>query len=211
MLKSVRGLPNLITTIRIIGAVCLCFIMPLSMEFYIFYTLCGVSDVLDGFIARSMKLTSERGAKLDSIADLVFYAIMLCKLLPILFQRLPKGIWLGVGAILVIRLISYLVVALRFHCFAAVHTYGNKLCGLAVFSVPYILLSRWAFGLSVGVCVIAALAALEELLIHMIQKEYRTNLRCLWDCLRANGEKPAQCNPSVLQGKGFHLEEQNGD
>lgn len=182
--KSVKELPNLITTIRIIGAVCLCLVTPLSQEFYILYTLCGVSDVLDGFLARTMKLTSEKGARLDSIADLVFYAVMLCRLLPVLLVRLPEGIWLGVGMILVVRLASYFVAAWRFHCFASIHTYGNKLCGLAVFSVPYILLSSWELGLCIAVCVIAALAAIEELIIHMMQKDYKTNVRGLWDCMK---------------------------
>ena len=41
---------------------------PLSTLFLTIYVLTGISDVLDGAIARKYTTTSELGAKLDSIA-----------------------------------------------------------------------------------------------------------------------------------------------
>ena len=56
-----KNLPNCISAVRILGTASLLFIEPLSDPFLIVYTLSGITDVLDGFIARKMKTTSELG------------------------------------------------------------------------------------------------------------------------------------------------------
>ena len=77
-------IPNLITMVRIIGSLCLLFVQPLKKPFYIIYTIAGLSDALDGFIARKTNSVSELGSKLDSIADLSFYIVMILRLFPVL-------------------------------------------------------------------------------------------------------------------------------
>jgi CDP-diacylglycerol--glycerol-3-phosphate 3-phosphatidyltransferase len=41
--------------------------------FVILYILCGVSDFLDGYIARKTKTTSTIGARIDSAADIIWF------------------------------------------------------------------------------------------------------------------------------------------
>ena len=76
---------DMITLVRIAGTMALIFLRPLSAIFYWIYTLAGVTDALDGWIARKTKTASEFGARLDSIADLFFYAVMLVRIFPILW------------------------------------------------------------------------------------------------------------------------------
>lgn len=173
-------LPNCITTLRIAGTLCLIFTAPLSLVFYVIYTFCGLSDVLDGWIARATNSTSEFGSRLDSIADLLFYAVMLIKLLPILWRLLPAWIWYVVGGILLLRVTSYITVAVKFRRFAAVHTRMNKLTGAAVFLIPYFLALPCAFAYSLVVCVIAGIASGQELLLHLGRDEYRANHKALF-------------------------------
>jgi len=45
------------------------------------YLLCGLTDMLDGAIARKNNIVSEFGAKLDTFADIVFVAICMIKFL----------------------------------------------------------------------------------------------------------------------------------
>jgi len=59
-------------------------VKPLSVGFYIIYLICGTSDVLDGYIARKYKTSDSYGAALDSIADFVFFGIMLFVFIPII-------------------------------------------------------------------------------------------------------------------------------
>ncbi|HGH0401081.1 TPA: CDP-alcohol phosphatidyltransferase family protein [Clostridioides difficile] len=42
-----------------------------SLPFWICYFWCGISDILDGLIARKLRQQSGIGAKLDSIADFI--------------------------------------------------------------------------------------------------------------------------------------------
>ena len=91
--------PNICTMLRIVGTVGLLLIRPLTLPFYLLYTFCGITDVLDGTIARATNSTSEFGARLDSISDLIFYAVMIVKFFPILLEVLPVWMWYCIGDI----------------------------------------------------------------------------------------------------------------
>lgn len=177
--KKRNLLPCAITSVRILGTVCLLFIKPLSAVFYSVYAISGLSDVLDGYTARKLNAACEFGARLDSIADLFFYAVMLIKLFPLLWEQLPHGIWYGVSAILLIRIASYVTVAVRFHRFASVHTYLNKATGAAVFILPFFM----GFGLtriySIAVCAISGISSLEELILHLTEGRYSPDRKTL--------------------------------
>lgn len=165
-------LPNIITVIRIIGSVALMFIDPLTVAFFIVYSIAGFSDAIDGYIARRFKVTSRLGALLDSIADLLFYAVMLIKVFPILWELLPQFIWIIVGLVIAVRIGAYVVAAIKYRRFASVHTYLNKLTGIIIFTVPYFLKLPIGPAVCYTVCAIAGLASIEELVIHIKSKEY---------------------------------------
>ena len=171
------NMPNSVTFLRIAGTVILLFLTPLAPLFYIVYTLCGLSDILDGWIARKTGSISEFGAKLDSIADLMFYAVSLIKLLPILWKLLPVWIWYTVGGIVLLRLVSYLLAALKFHRFSSLHTRWNKLTGAAVFLIPFFLALPCAVVYCFIVTCIACISTAEELILHTIHKEYHSNMK----------------------------------
>ena len=169
-----KHLPKCISVLRIIGTAAMLFVEPFTAAFLILYSLCGVSDVLDGMLARAMHATSELGAKLDSAADLLFYAVMLIRIFPVLWQKLPRSIWLIVGAAVLIRLISYGYVAIRYHRFSSMHTAGNKLTGLMVFLTPYFisLPETFATPCCFAVAIVAFLSSAQELLMHLRKQTY---------------------------------------
>lgn len=172
-------LPNLVTGLRMIGTFLLLFTKAFSSVFYVVYSICGITDVCDGFLARRTGTTSEFGAKLDSVADLLFYTVMMIKILPALLERLPGEIWFWVGGILILRLVSYLVAAVKFRCFASIHTYLNKVTGLLVFLIPYFFGLSFFVLFSMTVCAIATIGSLEELIIHICAKEYHAETKTL--------------------------------
>ena len=63
------NLANWITLLRILCSLTLLFCMPLSLPFYVLYTAAGLSDILDGFIARKTNTVTKFGAKLDTFAE----------------------------------------------------------------------------------------------------------------------------------------------
>ena len=91
--ERILNVADIITLLRISGTVLLLFLKPLSVKFFLIYALTGITDVLDGWVARRLKIDGDFGAKLDSVADLLFYAVMLSRILPILWDLLPYIIW----------------------------------------------------------------------------------------------------------------------
>ena len=62
-----------ITSVRIAASLVLLFFSMEYTWFLIIYTITGLTDALDGCLARRTGTASEFGARLDSIADLLFY------------------------------------------------------------------------------------------------------------------------------------------
>ena len=92
---------------RMLFSVGLLFTDPLSVPFFAVYVSCGLSDVLDGTVARRTHAESRSGARLDTVADIVFYGMALVALLPILSDELPSAIWVVAVAIAAVRALAY--------------------------------------------------------------------------------------------------------
>src|SRR5579883_71391 len=79
-----NNLPNIITSIRLVSAVIialLCFCGKGTALFLPLFIAAGISDMLDGFVARRFGWCTEFGATLDSVSDLILYmsvALFLC-------------------------------------------------------------------------------------------------------------------------------------
>lgn len=168
----IRNLPNMITSLRIVGTAFLLFLEPFTAVFYAVYTLSGLSDALDGWLARRLNIVSDFGSKLDSAADLMFYAMMIIRIFPVLWATLPRVIWIGVGAVVALRLVSYGVAAAKYHRFASLHTLLNKITGAAVFALPYMIKTSIATPFCWGICALSGAGTLQELTMHIRSKEY---------------------------------------
>lgn len=157
---AVINLPNGITLLRILCSLVLLFCMPLSLPFYVLYAAAGLSDIFDGLIARKTNTASKFGAKLDTFADIVFAAVTLIKLLPIL--ELPVWIIIWVGVIALIKLVNLVIGFVRRHTLTAVHSVINKVTGALLFILPFtipIINIRYTAPL---VCIVAIVAAITE-------------------------------------------------
>ncbi len=177
-------IPNMITTFRILGTLLLAAAPTLSPAFFVIYSLCGISDVLDGFIARKTNSMSELGAKLDSVADLLFYSVMVIKMMPLLIKYLPAVSWYMLWGVVLVRILIYVIVGIKCHKFSSLHTYLNKFTGLVTFLIPYMIQSTIFACYSVFGCSIAALATAEEILIHIFKKDSHTNVKSLYECYK---------------------------
>ena len=125
---------DLITCSRMLFSLLL-FVLPLpSSSFAVFYLLCGVSDVLDGFAARRLHTESERGAMLDSAADLLFAVVYAVKILP--FLNIPLWIWIWTVIIASAKITEILIASKKTHRLSIEHSFGNKLTGLLLFFLP---------------------------------------------------------------------------
>ena len=128
-------LPNIITLFRIAGSLGLLLCDVAGVAYWIIYGLCGISDIVDGWLARKLKCVTKMGALLDRIADICFVACCAWELLPIL--KLPQWLWLWTGVIVAIKIVNQIsaLVSYRRCCFP--HTTANKWAGFLLFiAVP---------------------------------------------------------------------------
>ena len=160
------GWANIITGIRVLCSIAILFYPAFSVAFYSLYITAGLTDMIDGWVARKTNTVSEFGAKLDTIADIVFLVVCLVKLLPVLEPPVWLHVWIGVIAIIkIINIVSGFVVQKHF---VAVHSVMNKVAGALLFvfplTIPFIDVKYSA----AAVCFIATFAAIQE--GHFIRK-----------------------------------------
>ena len=153
-------LANTITSIRILCSITLLFCVLLSPTFYALYILAGLTDIMDGWIARKTNTASEFGAKLDTFADFTFLTICAIKLLPIMEISVCFYTWIGVIA--VIKLFNVIGGYLIHKRFIALHTFMNKLTGALLFIFPLTINILGIKIYTTIVCVLATFTAIQE-------------------------------------------------
>ncbi|MBR2742801.1 MAG: CDP-alcohol phosphatidyltransferase family protein [Clostridia bacterium] len=151
---------NIITSLRIILSAALLFCPALSAAFYAVYAAAGITDMIDGAVARKMKTTSEFGSRLDTIADLSLVAASLIKLLPVL--DIPIWLCIWIGAIAAIKSINIAYGFALQKKLVAMHSVMNKIAGAMLFLFPFTLpFIDFRYGAAV-VCAAATAAAVHE-------------------------------------------------
>ena len=151
---------NFITCVRIVLSAALLFCPPLSPAFYALYLAAGFSDMIDGAVARKTGTVSELGSRLDTIADIVFTAVCLIRLLPVL--EVPVWLYAWISAIAVIKLLNIAAGYLKQKRFPAVHSVINKVPGGLLFLFPLTLTWIDLRYSAAAVCAVAAIAAVHE-------------------------------------------------
>ena len=151
---------NFITIIRILCSIAILFCPVFSAAFYSLYISAGLTDIMDGWIARKTNTASEFGARLDTMADIVFVIICLFKLLPVMEIPIWLYVWIGVIALIkVINIVSGYIVQKQF---VSVHSIMNKVTGALLFLLPLTLTFINLKYSATVVCIIATFAAVQE-------------------------------------------------
>lgn len=169
-----RHIPNLISVSRIFLSIGLVLIVEKRLPFIIVYLICGLSDALDGYIARKTNSKSLLGARLDSIADLVMFGIIISVMVIWAGDTVGKFLpWIFI--VLFIRLTNMAIAVYKYHSFAIVHTWGNKLSGFLIFAAPLIIIISESKWFAWCVFIICLLSAVEELIIHATSEKLDLN------------------------------------
>ena len=151
---------NTITFFRIAAGIALLFCPVLSPVFYVFYIAAGLSDMLDGFVARQTDTVSKLGARLDTMADFAFVVVCLIKLLPVLHIPAWLYAWIGIIALIkVVNIISGFAVQKKF---VAVHSVMNKAAGALLFLLPLTIPVLSLKYSAIVVCAVVTFAAIQE-------------------------------------------------
>lgn len=151
---------NIVTFLRIVFSLIMLYFAAFSPGFYACYLLAGITDMVDGSAARRLGTESEFGEKLDTIADIIFVAAALYKILPDIAPT--KGIWIWIGIIAVVKVINIISGFLVQKRFVSVHSPANKITGIALFLLPLTLPFVDNRCSAISVCLLATFAAIQE-------------------------------------------------
>ena len=160
-----KHLPNVISAFRIAGSIGLLFCDVAGLPFWVVYALCGISDMVDGWLARKLHAETKAGAIWDSVSDIVFVACCAISLLSVL--EIPMWLWIWAGVIVIIKIVNQISALVVFKRFCFPHTLANKLTGLLLFlAVPAVFCTVTPISI---VAAIATFAAVQE--GHYIRKK----------------------------------------
>ena len=183
------NIADLLSLYRILSAPIMILLMIMG-EKNIFAWLLLVSfttDVLDGIIARALKITSSRGAMLDSVGDLVTVVVGIAGLIRFEREFLSeqyKLIAIALGLYFLCIFFSFI----RYGKMSSFHTYLAKISAV-LFGVFLVSLFIWRFNypLFLITIIVSALDSLEEICMIILIPYWRTNVKGIYWLLRERG------------------------
>ena len=172
-----KSIPNIISFSRIILSLSMLLFEPLTLEFFIVICLCGITDFLDGYLARKYNLVSEFGSHLDSLGDFAFIVSLVVSFL--LYYELKPWMIAWIIILAAIRLLAMIIGYVRYKKFTSVHSYINKAAGFIVYFLPFMVLLL-GFDLTfILFCALYTISGIEYVIINAYSKEYRTDFTCI--------------------------------
>ena len=161
-----KYIANIITGSRMIFSFALLFVPLSSVWFSILYLFCGISDMIDGTIARKTGTVSKFGAKLDTVSDFIFMLVCCVKIIPKVY--IPVWIWVWIIIIALAKIFNIAFVFIREKKLISIHSVLNKITGFALFLLPLTLtFIESAYSVAI-ICVFATVAAMQE--VYFIAK-----------------------------------------
>lgn len=155
-----KHIANIITGSRIIFSLPLLFIPLSSAWFYILYLYCGLTDMIDGTIAKKTGAVDKFGARLDTVSDFIFMLVCSVKILPLL--HIPVWLWVWVILIALAKIFNITLVFIREKKLISIHSVINKITGFALFLLPLSLTFVKVTYSAVAICVLATVGVIEE-------------------------------------------------
>ena len=155
-----KQIANIITSCRILGSIGLLLSPVFSACFYGLYLFCGLTDMVDGTIARKTGTASSFGARLDTVADFLFVIASFVKLVPVI--RIPVWIWVWAAVIAMGKLVTLVWGFTQMKQMPSVHTIANKATGLCLFLLPLTMSFVDLRYTAPVVCVLATIAVIQE-------------------------------------------------
>ena len=132
----------------------------MTLPFWVLYVIAGLTDMLDGFLARRWGMESKFGARLDSLSDFVFVLVVGYKLFP--YLKMPATLWMMIGLIALVKTVNAICSYVVRHRIDYLHTKANKLTGFLLFvgmmmiGQSYFITTAWM------IACIALFAAIQE-------------------------------------------------
>ena len=163
-----KQIPNLLSVSRIILCLPLLLVDTMTVPFWVLYVIAGITDMLDGFLARRWGVESKFGARLDSLADFVFVLAVGYKLFP--WLKLPATLWMMIGLIAMVKMVNAICSYVVKRRIEYLHTKANKVTGFLLFVGMMTIGQSYFVPVAWMIACIALFAAIQE--GHYIRSKY---------------------------------------
>ncbi len=187
MNKTHYRIVNGITIYRILAAPVL-FYLAFTQQLDIFKWLLPISyftDLIDGFLARKLKVMSVLGSRLDSIGDdlTVLASMTGLAIFRPEFIREEKLILIILFSLFLIQII---VAIIRYHKTTSFHTYFAKAAAIfqGTFLILIFLIPKPLLGLFYIAAVITLLELIEEIILVLLLPKWEINVKGLYWVMR---------------------------
>lgn len=174
----IRHIPNILSTARIFLCLPLLILEPFSLGFMLLYTTAGITDMIDGPIARRTGHVTALGANLDGAADFLFALIVVIRILPAI--EIAPWIVALIFVVIGMKCLSLFIAYIRHKELVLLHTYANKFAAFALFLFPLFYFVMNTTLLLMILIVIASLAFLEEILINSSSEKVQRDLKSIF-------------------------------
>lgn len=176
------NVPNVLSAYRILALPFIVWtIVAGDKQWYILLLSVNlITDILDGLIARTFKLETEFGARLDSLADIGTYAMAFAGMLVLETAFVTEyrfAFFILMGLYVLVQVIALM----RFKRTTSFHLYSSKVVGYVqgVFIFTYFVFgfTSWYFYLML---VLSYLAYLEAIIIVSTIPQLRSNVKGIY-------------------------------
>ncbi len=186
--KSLFNIPNCLSAYRILALPALVYaiVRENNQLFIVLLSINLITDILDGLIARTFKLETEFGAKLDSVADIGTYIMAFTGMIA-LHGKFVSDHAFSFGLILVLYVIPQLISLIKFRRMPSLHLYSNKVTGYiqGIFIFTFFNFGYYApyfYFMIIASCI----AYLEELVCVLYLKELKSNVKTIAHVLKSS-------------------------
>ncbi len=184
--ENIFNVPNLLSFYRLLTFPVILYFVASGNEklFSIFLCINLVTDILDGLVARTFKLQTRFGARLDSLADIGTYILAVSGIFRFKWHDIsPSAMLLWV--FLATYIFSLLVSLARFGKYPSLHLYscktGGYVQGIFFFVLFFSGFYHWLFVLAIvwGIC-----SYLEETIVLLLLPAMRSDCKGLYWVLK---------------------------
>lgn len=192
MNKRAYHIVNGITFFRLLAVPLLLFLIFTGRAdlFKWFLAISFFTDAIDGFLARRLKVTSEFGSKLDSIADdLTFVAAIVgVMVLKPHFLQQHLIIVIGLAVLLIIEIVFAL---LKYGRMTSFHTWSAK--GAAILQDVFLLLLFFLpqppYILFYIACFVTAIDLIEEIILIYLLPKWQADVKGVYWVMKRRGNE----------------------
>ncbi|WP_126453622.1 CDP-alcohol phosphatidyltransferase family protein [Sulfuriflexus mobilis] len=183
--KDFLSPPNIVSLVRIVMSPVLLWLAwhqePFLYMLALLFTL--FTDVLDGFLARTLNQVTKLGARLDSWGDFIIYTTLVVAAWWLWPEIIIEEI-IAVLAIIISFAIPVAIGLIKFRTLTSYHTWAVKIAvfiTIVSYVVTFMDWARWPIYVAATV---AVLAAIEEIAITLVMRHEHADVRSIWHALK---------------------------